>query len=81
MSSILHHKGRNKPRNPENAPMKTIKAFADVLNLTRWRQEQECTDLRHLTDDQRKQVVDALRTLNSKLQTWGTAVRGNGLYK
>ena len=38
--------------------MKAIKALADVLSLTRWRQEQECADLRHLIDDQRKQVVE-----------------------
>ena len=71
--------GRNKPRTPDNVPMKSIKTLVDVLSLTRWRQEQECADLRHLTDDQRKQVVDALRTLNGKLPL-GVQLSGEPVY-
>ncbi len=46
------NKGKKKPRDPESSPMKVIKSLTDVLSRTRWRQEQECADLRHLTDDQ-----------------------------
>jgi hypothetical protein len=57
--------------------MKDIKTLVDVLSVYRWRQEAKCANLLRLTDEQRKEVVDTLRTLDVKLstETWGVGER------
>jgi hypothetical protein len=66
-------KGRLKPRSPDDAPMKEIKALTDVLSLPTWTTQKTCANRVHLTDEQRGQGVDARANLHAKLTTWGVA--------
>jgi len=45
------------------------------MSLTAWRQEEGCSDLHHLTDQQRTTVLVALKTLIDSIQAWGKQTR------
>ena len=55
--------------------MKTVKKLADVLSLIRWRQKPEAVHLLPLTDEQKQEIVDTLRTLIATMKAHGIATR------
>ena len=67
--------GKKKPRPPSMTPMKAIKKLVDVLSLIRWRQEPEAAHLLPLTDDQKQEIVHALRTLIVTMKAHHIATR------
>ena len=67
--------GKKKPSVIWQAPMKAIKKLADVLSLIRWRQEPEDAHLLPLTDDQKQEIVHALRTLIVTMKAHHIATR------
>jgi hypothetical protein len=73
--------GRRKEANADKAPLKAIIGLERSLGLIRWRQEQGCSELWDLTDQERTKVLAALRTLIASLQAYGVLVRAVGQYK
>ena len=67
--------GKKKPRPPSMSPMKAIKKLADVLSLIRWRQESEATHLLPLTDEQKQEIFQTLRTLIAAMKAYGIVNR------
>lgn len=68
-------KGRKGVRDASAVPMKVILKLVEALSLIRWREEPQCAHLLGLNDEQRKEIVNTLRTLLSKLKTWGITSR------
>ena len=67
--SIFKHfnnKGEKTKSGPDRAPLTSIKNLATVMKLTRWRQESECANMLHLTNEQRTEVGVSLETLHTK---------------
>lgn len=73
--NTFNNKGKKTKVSAAHASLKAIKALADVMKLTRWRQEPECANLLYLTDEQRAEVIAALDSLHTKLQIWSKAQR------
>lgn len=67
--------GKKKKMSAAKASIKDITALEYAFSLTGWRLEPKCASLRHLNDEQKQRVVDALETLREKLQAYGVAER------
>ena len=67
--------GKKKPRPPSMTPMKAIKKLVDVLSLIRWRQEPEDSHLLPLTDEQKHEIVQTLRTLITTMKAYDIVTR------
>jgi len=75
MFNTVSKKGKPQKRIAGHAPVKELEALICSLRLHRWRQEAKCENLLHLSDVQKKQVVDTLQTLIDKVRAWSVAVR------
>ena len=67
--------GKKKPRVVPQDPMTVIKKLTDVLSLIRWRQEPEDSHLLPLTDEQKQEIVQTLRTLIVTMKAYDIVTR------
>jgi len=75
MFNTVSKKGKPQKRPAAKAQVKELEALICALRLHRWRQEAKCANLLHLSDVQKKQVVDTLQTLIDKVRAWSVAER------
>ena len=75
MFNSVSKKGKPQKRPAAKAQVKELEALICALRLHRWRQEPKCENLLHLSDVQKKQVVDTLQTLIDKVRAWSAAER------
>ena len=73
----FNNKGKKTKVSAGRGSVKAIKALSDVLKLTGWRLEPQCTQLLYLTDKQKSDVITALDSLYSKLQVCHKAQNEN----
>jgi len=75
MFNTVSKKGKPQKRPAAKVQVKELEALICALRLHRWRQEPKCENLLHLSDVQKKQVVDTLQTLVDKVRAWSAAER------